>query len=36
MVKKEERLFEDEGIRGVNLQLVYNYLSRTAPSSIQS
>jgi len=36
MVTKETICFEDEGIRGVNPQLVYNCLSTTAPSSISS
>ena len=36
MVKKEIIFFENEGIRGVNPQLVYDCLSTTAPSSIAS
>jgi hypothetical protein len=35
MVKKEIRFFEDEGIRWVNLQLVYDYLSTIALSSTE-
>lgn len=30
------RFFEDEEIRGVNFQLVYDYLSAIAPSSIEA
>jgi hypothetical protein len=36
MVKKEIRIFEGEGIKRVNLQLVYNCLSTMAPSTIES
>jgi hypothetical protein len=36
LVKEEKRFFEREGIRGVNQQLVYNYLSTIAPSFIES
>ena len=35
LVKKEMRYFEDEGMKGIKLQLVYNYLSTIAPSSIE-
>jgi hypothetical protein len=35
MVKKEIRYFEDEGMKGIKLQLVYDYLSTIAPSSIE-
>jgi len=34
MFEKEIRFFEEEEIRGVNLQLVYDYISTVAPSSI--
>lgn len=37
MVKKREmRFFEGGEIRGVNLQLVYDYLSTIAPCSIEN
>jgi len=36
LVKEEKRFFEDEGIRGVNLQLVYIYLGTIAPSFVES
>ena len=36
MVKKKIKFFEDEGIRWVNLRLVYDYLSTTKPPSIES
>ena len=35
MVEKEIRLFEHEGIRGVPLQPIYDYLSTTVPSGIE-
>jgi len=35
LVKKEIRYFEDEGMKGIKLQLVYDYLSTIAPSSIE-
>jgi hypothetical protein len=34
MFKKEKRFFEEEEIRGANLQLVYDCISTVAPSSI--
>jgi len=34
MVTKEIIFFEDEGIRGVKPQLVYDFLSTTATSSV--
>ena len=35
-LKKEMSFFEDEEIRGVNLQLVYDYLITITPSSIET
>jgi len=35
LVKKEIRYFEDGGMKGIKLQLVYNYLSTITPSSIE-
>jgi hypothetical protein len=35
VVKKEIRYFEDGGMKGIKLQLIYNYLSTVAPSSIE-
>jgi hypothetical protein len=35
LVKKEIRCFEDEGMKGIKLQLVCDYLSTIASSSIE-
>jgi hypothetical protein len=35
LVKKEIRYFEDEGMKGIKLHLIYDYLSTIAPSSIE-
>ena len=36
MVRKDIIFFEEEGLRRAHLQLVYDYLSKVAPSSIES
>jgi hypothetical protein len=35
LVKKEIRYFEDEGEEGIKLQLICDYLSTIAPSSME-
>jgi len=35
-VKRKIKFFENERMRWLNLELVYDYLSKTAPASIES